>query len=50
MPTISIVTIDDTPLYAPLASLTADLEKEPDTGKLPEKLDVIFDKPCPNNS
>ena len=49
-PTTTIVTIDDSPLYAPLDSFTADLENEPDTGILPLMLDVILDSPCPNNS
>ena len=34
--TIKVVVIDDTGLYDPTDSLTADREKEPDTGYAPE--------------
>ncbi len=48
--TIKVVVIDETGLYDPTDSLTADLENEPDTGYAPEKLDAILPSPCPNNS
>ena len=49
-PTTIMVITEDNPLKAPLDSLTADLENEPETGILPLMPDVILAKPWPSNS
>ena len=48
--TIRVVVTDDMALYEPTDSLTADRENDPDTGYVPEILEAMLPKPCPNNS
>ena len=50
IPTTIIVTIEESPLYAPLASLTADRENEPETGILPLMPELMFAIPWPKSS
>ena len=44
------MTIEDTGLYDPTDSLTADRENDPETGYDPDMLEAILPSPCPNSS